>query len=67
MEQNDNVLIFETENYLGIPSVAILSGKQNELRVYYNNQARPDPPSEFSLPQSFYEFDENNNEDNYEN
>lgn len=66
MEQNDTVLIFETANYLGIPSLAILSKSQNELRIYYNNQARPDPSEDFTLPQSFYEFSENN-EDNHEN
>ncbi|MDH4202336.1 MAG: hypothetical protein OEV87_05540 [Phycisphaerae bacterium] len=67
MEQNDSVMIFETGNYLGIPSVAILSEKRDALRVYYNNGARPDPARDFSLPQSLHEFDENNNEDIHEN
>ncbi|MBL7214707.1 MAG: hypothetical protein ISS71_03400 [Phycisphaerae bacterium] len=66
MEPNDSVLIFETENYLGHPSLAVLSEKGDELRVYYNNQARPDPAEDFSLPQSFYEFNENNNEVDHE-
>jgi hypothetical protein len=67
MEQDDSVLIFETENYLGIPSLAILSRNKDKLRVYYNNQARPDPASDFSLPESFYELNENKNEEIHEN
>lgn len=67
MGQYDSVLIFETENYLGIPSLAIMSKDQDKLRVYYNNQARPDPARNFSLPQSFQEFNETNNEEIHEN
>lgn len=65
MEENDSILIFETENYLGVPSLAVLSEKRNKLRLYYNNPFRPDPASKFSLPQSFYELNENK-EDTHE-
>ena len=67
IERNDTILIFETENYLGVASFAVLSGNKDSLRIYYNNPARPDPSKDFSLPESFQKFNDPNNEEIHEN
>jgi hypothetical protein len=67
IEKNDTILIFETENYLGVASFAVLSENKDGLRIYYNNPARPDPAEKFSLPESFQEFNAINSEEIHEN
>lgn len=56
IEENCDVLIFETGNVHGIPSYILLSKDNSNMEVRFASPALPDPASKFEVPLYFTEL-----------